>query len=190
MGGMSKQEELPKPPGLKTPFELGLDYIFVNEGGFSNVPQDHGEATNWGITREEASRWRKKPVSVAEMKAFPKEEAMAIYEAWYWKPVGADKIKDPGVAICMFDIGIVRGIGVPPRYAQTICNRYGAKLTPDNHIGPLTIAAINQVDPRSFIHDFSGLAEAGFRAIVANDPSQGVFLNGWVNRAHRLLTLS
>lgn len=169
--------------------EKALDFVFVNEGGFSNVPQDSGGATMWGITREEASKWRGLSVSVAEMRQFPIDEAEKIYEAWYWKPLHCGEIRHPGVATAMFDIGIVRGIGVPPKYAQSICNSYGAKLIEDGHIGPKTIAAINAIEPNLFITDFASKARNGFLAIVASRPSQIVFIKGWLARAKRLLEL-
>jgi lysozyme family protein len=172
----------------KSVLDQALDYVFQNEGGFSNVPSDHGGATRYGITRAEASKWRQKPVSVEEMKAFPIQEAKAIYDAWYFKPLACDKILSPSVAIAMFDIGVVRGISVPPKYAQMICNNHGEHLTVDGHLGPLSLTAINKMDPSAFIRDFSQKAEAGFRSI-ASKPGQAIFLKGWVNRARRLLTL-
>jgi lysozyme family protein len=110
--------------------------------------------------------------------------AKSIYYARYWTPLSLDKINDAGVAICMFDIGVVRGIGVPPRYAQAIAN-----VTVDGHIGEITLAAINAMKPADFITQFSAAVASGFRAIVAANPSQKVFLKGWLNRAKRLLTL-
>lgn len=175
---------------MKTNLDLALEYTFVNEGGYSDHPSDHGGATSgFGVTIGELAKWRKKPVSKLDVKNMSAQEAKDIYEAWYWKPLGCDKITSAGVAICIFDIGVVRGIGCPPGYIQNICNNHGSQLIVDGHIGPKTIAALNAMDPSVFIRDFSARAEAGFRSIVANNPSQRVFLNGWVNRAHRLLTL-
>ena len=173
-----------------TTFDRALEYTFKNEGGFSNDAHDRGGATRFGITHEEASRWCHRPVSIEEMKEFPLEQAKAIYEAWYWKPLGCDRVNSPGIAICFFDIGVVRGIGVPPRYAQLICNRLGSVLAVDGHMGPKTLAAINGLQsPAEFIHQFAVMTESGFRAIVAANPTQKVFERGWVARAHRLLTL-
>lgn len=179
------------PKSLQKPDALtaALQYTLVNEGGFSNDAADHGGATRFGITRAEASRWLKRPVSVAEMREFPMDTAKAIYEAWYWLPLGCDKIIDGGVATCMFDIGVVRGIGVPPKYAQLICNEHGLGLVLDGHIGPKSLAAINSLNPHTFIPAFAEKAAAGFRSIAARNPSQEVFLRGWLNRAKRLLTL-
>lgn len=174
----------------KLPIDQALDYVLANEGGFSDHPADRGGATRYGITRETASRWRGYPVSVDEMKVFPIYEARKIYEAWYWKPLGCDKILDTNVAICMFDIGIVRGIGSSGLYAQQVCNHLGAGLVEDHQIGPKSLKAINEAPRGEFVRAFAARAEAGFRGIVASNPSQAVFLKGWVNRAHRLLTLA
>ncbi len=175
---------------MKSVIDPALAYTFVNEGGFSNVPQDHGGATSqYGITHEELARWRKHPVSVSDVRNMKADEAKAIYAAWYWNPIGCPGIENENVAIAMFDIAVVRGIGVPPKYAQRICNAHGADLSIDGHVGPKTLAALNSMAPAVFIRDFSSMVEQGFRGIVSNNPSQRIFLKGWVNRAHRLLTL-
>jgi lysozyme family protein len=175
---------------MKSALDRALEYTFVNEGGFSDHPADRGGATSrFGIIQSELARWRKRPVSKQEVRDMSADEAKAIYDAWYWRPLGCDKIASVGVAMCVFDIGVVRGIGVPPKYMQEICNMHGTHLAVDGHVGPLTIAAVNALDPATFIRDFSAKAESGFRAIVAGRPSQSVFLKGWVNRARRLLTL-
>ncbi len=170
-------------------FDRAFSYTIGNEGSFSNDAADSGGATRWGITRHDASRWYNRPVSVDEMRTFPIETAKEIYSAWYWRPLSCDKILVSGVAVAMFDIGLVRGIGVPPNYAQQICNKYGAKLAEDGHIGPLTLKAINLINPDVFIEEFSLKARNGFLAIVARNPTQVVFIKGWLARAKRLLTL-
>ncbi len=166
-----------------------LDYTLANEGGYANMAADHGGATRFGITHIEASKWLKRPVSVDEMRNLPLDTAKAIYQAWYWLPLGCDQILDEGIAICMFDIGVVRGIGIPPKYAQLICNENGAGLSMDGHMGPKTIAAINSLGPKLFIPTFADKAASGFRSIVAQNQTQEVFLRGWLNRAKRMLTL-
>ncbi len=171
--------------------DRALKFTFVNEGGYSDEPADHGGATSqYGVTQEELARWRHHPVTKNDVRNMTAAEATAIYDSWYWKPLGCDKIVSSGVATCMFDIGVVRGIGVPPKYAQVICNNHGASLVVDGHIGPKSLAAINSLAPATFIHDFAARAEQGFRSIVDGNPSQHVFLKGWVARAKRLLTLA
>jgi len=170
-------------------FKMALAYTFGNEGGYGNHPNDKGGPTNLGITQRELARWYGRPVTPQEVKELPRKVAEDIYFRWYWMPLGCEQIRSAEIAICMFDIGVVRGIGVPPKYAQRICNSKGKNLVLDGHIGPKTLEAINSLDPAIFVRDFSYLAEAGFRAIVAQNPSQQVFLKGWVRRAQRLITL-
>lgn len=172
-----------------TRFERALEYLLANEGGFSNVKEDRGGATKYGITREEASRWFKRPVSVEEMKTLSKDTAKEIYESWYWRPLYCDGVISDNIAICLFDLGVVRGISIPGRYAQTIANKNGFTLAVDGHIGYRTLAALNSLEEKMFIEEFSRLAENGFNNIVKFRPSQKVFLKGWLNRARRYLTL-
>lgn len=172
-----------------TKFEQAFEYLMINEGGYSNDPNDRGGATRYGIIRSEASRWFKRPVSVDEMRKFPIDVAKDIYFSWYWSPLACPLIKGAGMATCMFDIGVVRGIGVPPKYAQRICNTHGHNLVVDGHIGPKTLEAMNSIREDLFIEQFSNMVAAGFRAIVANRPNQVVFLKGWLRRAERLKSL-
>jgi lysozyme family protein len=171
-------------------FEEGFDYLLVDEGGYSNASNDRGGATRWGITRSEASKWLRRPVSVGEMKSLPIDTAKEIYRAWYWKAMACDKMEHENMAIAIFDLGVVRGVTLAPRYAQEICNDHGSTLVLDGHVGPKTLAALNEIDPALFVRAFSLRAEAGFRAIVERNPSQIVFLKGWVARARRLITLA
>lgn len=172
-----------------SPFDRAFEYTIGNEGNYSNDKHDSGGPTKYGITIGDLSKHLGRPASVQEVKDMPLNTAKLIYLHNYWKTLDLDKITNPEVAMCMFDIGVVRGIGVPPIYAQKICNAHGSELKVDGHIGPKTLEAINALSPAVFIRDFSSRAEAGFRAIVANRPSQRVFLKGWVRRAQRLLTL-
>lgn len=170
-------------------FDDAFAYTVGNEGAYSNDLHDSGGPTKYGITIHDLSVYLGRPASVQEVKDMAIEVAKEIYAKRYWKAMACDQMHAPGIAMCMFDIGVVRGIGVPPKYAQNICNAHGSALIVDGQIGPKTLAALNEIDQAAFIRDFSAMAEAGFRAIVAHNPTQSVFLRGWVNRARRLLTL-
>lgn len=175
---------------MESNFDQAFRYTIINEGSFSNNPADHsGPTSGYGVTRSELARWRRRPVSIDEVKNMKEDEARTLYYAWYYKPLGLDHIKRSPIVTAMFDCGIIRGIGIPIKYAQSVCNSNGYKLVVDNHSGPLTIAILNEIDVDAFIHGFSARMEKGFRSIVDNDSTQRVFLKGWINRAHRLLTL-
>lgn len=171
-------------------FNRAFEYAVGNEGGFSNHPADRGGATKFGITQHTLSTWRGQQVSVDDVRNLFLDEARAIYKKWYWDTLHLDSVHSPLIAICMFDLGIVRGISIPPRYAQSVCNSHNrAGLVEDGKIGPKTIAALNSIDGGVFVTQFARKAKEGFEAIVRGNPSQAVFLKGWTNRANRYLTL-
>lgn len=165
-------------------FEGAFEYTVGNEGGYTNDKFDSGGPTNWGITIADLSEFLGRAASVDEVKNMTKFTAKQIYEKKYWNPLSLDRVESGAKAICIFDIGVVRGIGVPPIYAQQICG-----VTVDGHIGPITLSAINAMDDRTFITQFSRKTRNGFLAIVGRRPTQARFLKGWLNRANRLLTL-
>ncbi len=173
----------------KSNFDLAFSYTVGNEGGYTNDTHDSGGPTNWGITQHDLSVYLGHPASIQDVKSMSSDTAKAIYKRSYWDPLGLDAIVHYGVAAALFDIGVVRGIGVPPKYAQNICNNHGALLVVDGHIGPKTLGAINALSPSVFIKEFAQMVERGFRSIAMNNPTQNKFLGGWINRAHRLLTL-
>lgn len=171
-------------------FDFAFEFTVGNEGGYSNHPADRGGPTKFGITQKTLSLHFGRSASVGEVKGLSIDVAKSIYEKNYWFPMSLDELAGDAIPACIFDIGVVMGIGVAPKLAQRACNACGhSSLIVDGHMGPKTISAINDLDEAPFIKVFSSLIEARFRAIVSAHPTQKVFLNGWVNRAHRLLTL-
>lgn len=169
--------------------ELSIGYILENEGGFTNDAQDAGGATNWGITHDDLSRWRKAPVSTQDVKNMTKAEAEEIYKAYYWAPLNLDGIDDQNIATCIFDTGVNRGIYIGASYAQRVAAELGHGLSIDGKIGPVSLAAINQCKRRDFIVDYYAFVKSGYDQIVAHNPTQRVFYVGWMNRARKLLSL-
>lgn len=172
-------------------FNKAFQYSLGSEGGFVNNPRDHGGATKYGITQATLSRWKKRAVSVREVQDLDLTTVQDIYWEWYWLPMALDQVKSDEIATALFDIGIVRGLTVPIKYAQEIMNkrRPASILAVDGHNGPKTLEAINHANPDGFIPDFADRAVKGFTAIASRDVSQSVFLRGWLARAHRLKTL-
>lgn len=170
-------------------FDQCIPYVLTNEGGFTNNPSDGGGATNFGITQATLSAWRGHLASVVDVEYMKIEEAKAIYKAKYWDVLGLDKVNENNVATCILDVAVNRGPKTAGKYAQNACNNLGSTLAVDGSLGSLSLAAINSYDPAAFIRQFELLIESGYNDIVANNPSQKVFLKGWLNRARRMLTL-
>lgn len=167
-------------------FDVALKYVLVNEGGYSKDPNDKGGTTNKGITAKDVARYRNvASVSDAEMKALSDTEVAAIYKKYYWVPLNLDKFVDQNTATAVMDMGVLCGTGTAAGWAQEVC---GVKS--DRAIGPVSLSAINSMEHTEFIPKFKLKADAHFNAIVAKDATQKKFLNGWLNRSKKLLTLA
>jgi len=104
--------------GVDARFAACLAIVLRAEGGFVNNPRDPGRATNRGITIGTLADWRKRPVTIADVRALTAAEAGAIYRANYWKPCGCDALP-PGVDLMTFDFGVNAGPGRAVRYLRT-----------------------------------------------------------------------
>ncbi|HVI40924.1 MAG TPA: glycosyl hydrolase 108 family protein [Anaerovoracaceae bacterium] len=175
----------PKPVEVKPGsdrFKKALAYTFKNEGGFSNIPEDHGGATNFGIIREELARWRHTDVTPEDVKNMKREEAEAIYKAWYWNPLNLDRIDAENVAIALFDRGVLNGLTGVSRHVKNVLGRsQDEKANFDS-----CIDEINSTNPIAFVMRLADQCEAKHRANVAAHPDQKKFLMGWLNRVNRM----
>lgn len=184
-----KTAELMATPVGEKPTESGFDFAFTfvlgNEGGYSNHPADRGGPTNWGIIQSRYSEYLGRPASVADVKAMTKDIAKEIYKKYYWVTLNLDGVKDTKVATAIFDQGVNRGTGTIARAVQKI-----VKVSADGEIGPKSLKAINAQEPTKLINAIADNAEAAYKAIVARDSTQKVFLKGWLNRAAHVRTLA
>jgi lysozyme family protein len=180
---------MPQPPAVSN-FDFARDYLKLNEGKFSNHPDDPGGPTNFGITRATLSAWRGHPVSVDDVRKMHENEATAIIKNNYWILPGLDYIKSRVIATCLLDQGVLNGPGTAIRYAQLAANNAGASIAVDGSLGPETLGAFDEVDLAKFMRAYNKIIHAHYDAIVASHPSQRVFYSGWIRRADRLLALS
>lgn len=161
-----------------------FQFTMRNEGAYVDHPKDRGGATKFGVTIFSLARWRGRAVRPEDVQALTIDDALAFYTIFYWRPMNLAWVNDQEVASCLFDISVLRGTGQSAKYAQKVT---GSKL--DEIMGPLTVSAVNKAARDTFIPEVVSLLETDLRAIVANDPSQNAFLNGWLNRCTRLRAL-
>lgn len=139
-------------------FQKALGFVLPHEGGFANVKNDLGGATNHGITKSTLEGYLGKKVSADDVKNLSPELAKTIYHDVFWKGIGADKM-DPKSAIVAFDTAVNHGIG----YAKNLINNAGADTD-------------KMLQTRL----------QRYNDIVKNNPSQAKFLKGWTNRVNDL----
>lgn len=165
-------------------FSLAFQRLIKDEGGYSNHPNDSGGATMWGITHKNLSRWRKEPVSDDDVRNLTLAEAENIYKAWYWDPLNCDLIKSHLVAEIMFNFGVNMGIGTVAKMVQSIVG-----VNRDGKIGPISLTAINAREEKPLALEILKAVQSRYAQIVRDNPSQSVFILGWINRSHRALDL-
>lgn len=164
--------------------KLLLPFILQWEGGFVNDPLDNGGATNMGVTIATYEAYcRKKGYpkpTVERLKAITKETVEDILKTMYWDKWKADDIKSQPVANMLVDwvwASGVNGIKLPQRMLG---------LKQDGIVGPITLAAVNDADPRKLFDDLKKEREAFLNRIVERNPSQKRFIKGWLNRLNAI----
>jgi len=166
-----------------------IEYLFSNEGGYSDLGPDKGGPTKFGITQTDLSQYLKRPCSADDIKNLDRPTATRIYEEFYWIPMDLNSINSTEKATAIFDIGVNCGSHTAIRYAQFSCNGHGALIEVDGYMGPITLNAINSIGISDFILAFYEEVVEGYNDIVKRNPSQEIFLKGWLNRAERLKSL-
>ncbi len=157
-------------------FDLALPYVLSWEGGYSDQSADRGGPTNFGITEETA---RASGYS-GDMRGFTKEHAAEIYRRKYWRFAALD---DQRVATKIFDMVVNFGPGHAIRIVQEALNGIDAGLSVDGAYGPRTENTINAVQPGKMLDLLVQDCIDHYTAIVHRDPTQAVFLKGWLRRA-------
>ncbi len=161
--------------------ELLVPKILKWEGGFVNHPNDKGGATNKGITIATFTSYRKlkglPQPSVDDLKNISNEEWMDILKTLYWDRWKADQINNQSIANFLVDWVWASGVyGI--KYPQQVLG-----VVVDGIVGSRTLTAVNEYpDQKELFQKLWDRRKQHFENIVQRDPSQKVFLKGWMNR--------
>ena len=157
-------------------FEDCLARILKHEGGYVNDPLDSGGRTNLGVTQRVWEEFVGHPVTEADMKALTPEKIAPMYKLKYWNPSYCE-VLPKGLDYVVFDFAVNAGTG---RSVKTLQQAIGCVA--DGVIGPKTMAAINDANPKDLIAKFSDARADFYQGIVARKPDQARFIKGWLNR--------
>ena len=157
-------------------FEECLKRILKHEGGFVNDALDSGGMTNLGVTKRVWEEFVGHPVTEADMKALTPEKIAPMYKLKYWNPSYCE-VLPKGLDYVVFDFAVNAGTG---RSVKTLQQAIGC--VSDGVIGPKTMAAINDANPKDLITKFSDARADFYQGIVARKPDQARFIKGWLNR--------
>jgi lysozyme family protein len=155
-------------------FEPAIEFVLSHEGGYSNQPADKGGPTNFGLSQRQ--------YPTLKMRSLTREKAIEIYRRDYWRPE-YEQIRNQVVANKVFDIAVNTGERNAALMLQRACGDCGYPVEVDGIIGPLTIKAANQAEPFDLLQALRARSASHYQDIAANDPTQKVFLRGWLSRA-------
>ncbi|HLP30542.1 MAG TPA: glycosyl hydrolase 108 family protein [Geothrix sp.] len=171
--------------------EEALAFTLGNEGGYTNHPADPGGATNFGIIQRELDRWNGSHPELnfpADVRDLTPQLAETIYRTNYWR---WDGLADAPLAIKLFDIGVNCGTGTSVKLLQRAINKLLPKpIDVDGQLGPTTLGAANAQNPAALMAALCQTQREYYQAIVDRNPSQSVFLKGWLIRAARVPEVS
>jgi lysozyme family protein len=155
------------------------------EGGYGWNPRDPGGPTKYGITCYDLAEHRGKQMISMEtwaplVEAMPLFEAEDIYAAKYATACEFDEL-NAGPDCVVFDFAVNSGPSRAIKYAQAVVG-----VPEDGVMGPVTLAAINAMDPNKFIDSLCD-HRLGFLRALETWPTFGA---GWAARVADLRTYS
>jgi len=162
-----------------------LDDVIAREGGFVNHPADQGGPTKFGITQRTLSEWLGRPATVDEVRTLDEETAREIYMARYLTSSRIDTLP-PETVPQVFDMAVNMGPRRAVRILQEVLNLAGWRVDVDGTVGPETRCAALEAQEQMGPFLANGIADQRanfYRRLAAADPSQHVFLQGWLARA-------
>jgi lysozyme family protein len=109
--------------------------------------------------------------------ALPMAEAQ--YKTKYWDRFSGDQIQDDQVASCLLSFSINDGTRREIMLLQQVL---GFTQT-DGVMGPVTLAAVNKANPATLVPALRAAQANFYKMLVAKQPTDARFLDGWLHRA-------
>lgn len=158
-----------------------LAFTLKEEGGYVDDPDDHGGATNHGVTQGVYDSYRRglgvAPGDIREMSA---QETADIYRTVYWAPAHCEEL-EPRLGVCHFDWAVNHGV---TGALQTL--QLALALPADGVFGPATRAAVDFANAEAAIARYLAARRTWYLDRVKDEADQARFLDGWLGRVGRL----
>ena len=136
---------------------------------------DPGGSTAWGVTYATWVGWQNmhhEPATFAVFSACKQADFLPLYRAMYWNACRCGNMGALGVQV--FDIAMNSGPGNAARFLQKVLG-----VAADGELGPVTLAALNNADPKKVNQELFEKREAFYASL----PTARFFERGWDRRA-------
>ena len=147
------------------------------EGGYANHPNDKGGCTMKGVTISTYQKYFGENKDCSDLKNISDDDWLFIFKDGYWNPCKGDEIANQSIANIIIDWAWMSGVKTAVKKVQKIL-----KITSDGIVGKQTISYINNSDNESLFNSIYNERVKYYNNIVKNNPSQEIFLKGWMNR--------
>lgn len=178
-------------------FKKAIAHTQAAEGGYVDHPNDHGGATNYGVSlrlmQTLGSKWDLNgdgKIDAADIKLLTPEHAQEIFKDVFWTPNKYDMISNQAIATKVFDLAVNAGSSRANKLLQEAINYAypDANIVADGKIGSKTINALEHItvaQKRSvdFIAVFSSVIARFYLQLCDNNRTQLSFIRGWCKRA-------
>lgn len=177
---------------MTTKFMTACLSTITHEGGYNDIKNDKGGATNWGVSLRFLKGINEDTdgdgvITYLDIKKLTKDQAISIYHDNFWKAI-YEKMPDK-LAAKVFDVSVNAGSSRAHILLQRALNKIGAKLTVDGLIGNATLTEIAKYTDQAIVNAYCEVQLEFYKGLVARDASQSIFLAGWTNRAKYLRKL-
>ena len=152
-----------------------------------NHPNDRGGPTNYGITLKTLAAWRGTTVdalTAQDIQELTETEAKRIYEELYINRPNWHQLEDDWTFMYAIDCTVHHG---QRRATMLMQDATGGILKTDGVFGPISRRTVNTISrdkkmARQWRKRFQQARAEFFVDICERDPSQLVFLRGWLAR--------
>jgi lysozyme family protein len=176
--------------------------FFIRIGG---VVADFQTALNWALQWEDPEReyatvsdappgahaiagvnsaaWPEEFAAIDALAQADRADAVSSFYATHFWTQWLASLQSDEVAKRVFDAGVNMGSRTAARLLQGAVNDCGGSLAVDGQLGPLSLTAVNSVDPAMLVAAFCARRAAHYDEIVAAKPADEEYLAGWLSRA-------
>jgi uncharacterized protein (TIGR02594 family) len=160
-------------------FAVALHHVRLQEGNWSDHPDDPGGPTHQGITLAVFAAHHDRIVTpknrgqlIAELKAITATEVATIYHQRYWRRAACDQLP-AGLALMHFDAAVNQG---PVTAIRLLQEAAGSAI--DGEFGPVTARAVRALSLRALIEAYAKARQRRYR----QTKNFAVFGRGWLAR--------
>ena len=164
-----------------------INDIIEIEGGFVNNPYDRGGPTKYGITKKVYETFKNREVTIDEIINMNIKDAIFIYTKEYYLKPKIDLLENEFLQSIILDMSINHGASRAIKILQKTINNleFTNILIEDGILGKQSRKASNYCYTfmaRYFTNEICNNRKQFYKNIVKEDPTQGIFLKGWLKR--------